>query len=245
MDDVDVWGVCRYVVLGADILIRVLVCDDQEIVRKGLDIILTHAGGIEVVGLAANGVEACKKAAEYDPDVILMDLKMPILNGVQATSRIRSAVADGESQRILVLTTYDADDWVFDAIRAGASGYLLKDTDGDEILYAIRETAVGRVHLDSRIAGKVLEEFRRMEATPQNQPVKKSDPNLAFDSLTQRERSILDQMSLGKTNGEIAATLFLAEGTVKNNVSQIIQKLHANSRTQAILTALRSGLVDL
>ena len=227
-------------------MIKVLICDDQEIVRKGLNIILTHAEGIEVVGLAEDGLEACKQAAQHDPDVILMDLKMPQLNGVQATEKISKASAESPTQRILVLTTYDADDWVFDAIRAGASGYLLKDTDGDEILHAIRETAAGRVHLDSRIAGKVLQEFRRIETHPPTKaPNKAADPSLQFDALTERERSILDQMSLGKTNGEIAATLFLAEGTVKNNVSQIIQKLHANTRTQAILNALRSGLVDL
>ena len=227
-------------------MIKVLICDDQEIVRKGLSIILTHAEGIEVVGLAENGQEACQIAAERDPDVILMDLKMPLLNGVQATEKISKTSADRSTQRILVLTTYDADEWVFDAIRAGASGYLLKDTDGDEILHAIRETAAGRAHLDSRIAGKVLQEFRRIEShPPAKTPNKAADPSLQFDSLTERERSILDQMSLGKTNGEIANTLFLAEGTVKNNVSQIIQKLHANTRTQAILNALRSGLVDL
>lgn len=227
-------------------LIKVLICDDQEIVRKGLSIILTHAAGIEVVGLAENGQEACEQAARLNPDVILMDLKMPILNGVQATTKIRATAPSDLAQRILVLTTYDADDWVFDAIRAGASGYLLKDTDGEEIVQAIRETAAGRVHLDSRIAGKVLHEFRRMETTPINLPKGRNvDPMLKIDTLTERELSILDQMSLGKTNGEIAAALFLAEGTVKNNVSQIIQKLHANTRTQAILTALRSGLVDL
>ncbi|MFK7801041.1 MAG: response regulator [Anaerolineae bacterium] len=227
-------------------MIKVLICDDQDIVRKGLNIILTHADGVEVVGLAENGKVACELAAELNPDVILMDLKMPILNGVQATAKIKAATSGKMSQRILVLTTYDADDWVFDAIRAGASGYLLKDTDGDEIVFAIRETAAGRVHLDSRIAGKVLQEFRRLETAPPSAPKgREIDPNLKIDSLTDREQSILDQMSLGKTNGEIAATLFLAEGTVKNNVSQIIQKLHANTRTQAILTALRSGLVDL
>lgn len=227
-------------------MIKVLICDDQEIVRKGLNIILTHADGVEVVGLAENGQVACKMAADLNPDVILMDLKMPILNGVQATAKIKAAVSGEASQRILVLTTYDADDWVFDAIRAGASGYLLKDTDGDEILFAIRETAAGRAQLDSRIAGKVLQEFRRLETVPPKTPKgREADANLKIDSLTERELSILDQMSLGKTNSEIAAALFLAEGTVKNNVSQIIQKLHANSRTQAILTALRSGLVDL
>ena len=223
-------------------MIKVLICDDQDIVRKGLNIILTHADGIDVVGLAENGQVACEKAAELEPDVILMDLKMPILNGVQATKKITSK---NSQQSILVLTTYDGDDWVFDAIRAGAKGYLLKDTDGDEILHAIRETADGRVHLDSRIAGKVLEEFRKIKPAPVKSQTRQPDEAPKYDTLTDREQSILEQMALGKSNGDIAAELFLAEGTIKNNVSQIIQKLQANSRTQAILAALRSGLVDL
>lgn len=223
-------------------MIKVLICDDQDIVRKGLNIILTHADGIEVVGLAKDGKEACAKAAELQPDVILMDLKMPILNGVQATKQISE---QNQNAAILVLTTYDGDDWVFDAIQAGAKGYLLKDTDGEEILHAIHETAAGRVHLDSRIAGKVLDEFRKISTHNAKRPKSPSEGDHQFDKLTGREQSILEQMALGKSNADIAAELFLAEGTVKNNVSQIIQKLHANSRTQAILSALRSGLVDL
>ncbi|MEM9774095.1 MAG: response regulator transcription factor [Chloroflexota bacterium] len=224
-------------------MIRVLICDDQEIVRKGLNIILTHAEGIQVVGLAEDGADCLQKSAELEPDLVLMYLKMPKLNGIQTTEKLRKKK---NGAKILVLTTYDADEWVFDAIKAGASGYLLKDTDGDEIVHAIKETAAGRVHLDSRIAGKVLSEFRRinLQAT---ESVSKKPKQIDFEieKLTEREQSILEQMALGKSNADIAAELFLAEGTIKNNVSQIIQKLHANSRTQAILTALRSGLVDL
>ena len=224
-------------------MIKVLICDDQEIVRKGLNIILTHADGIEVVGLAEDGADCLKKAADLGPDLILMDLKMPKLNGIQTTEKIRKEKAD---IKVLVLTTYDEDEWVFDAIKAGASGYLLKDTDGDEIVHAIKETAAGRVHLDSRIAGKVLAEFRRINQQPIATRIKKAETtDFEIEKLTDREQSILEQMALGKSNADIAAELFLAEGTIKNNVSQIIQKLHANSRTQAILTALRSGLVDL
>lgn len=224
-------------------MIKVLICDDQEVVRKGLNIILTHADGIEVVGMAENGVEACELTADLAPDVVLMDLKMPKLNGIEATKKITVANPD---QAVLVLTTYDADDWVFDAIRAGARGYLLKDSNGDEILHALNETVEGRSYLDARIAGKVLNEFRRLQdEPPQQEPKKSSKPIPEFEALTDREMSILEQMATGKSNGEIAAALFLAEGTVKNNVSNIIQKLHANSRTQAIINAFKGGMVDL
>lgn len=225
-------------------MIKVLICDDQEIVRKGLNIILTHADGIQVVGVAQDGADCLEKTAELGPDIILMDLKMPKLNGVQTTEKIRQHKT---APKVLVLTTYDADEWVFDAIKAGASGYLLKDTDGDEIVHAIKETAAGRVYLDSRVAGKVLAEFQRINQQSITPSSKKNQEALDFEieKLTDREQSILEQMALGKSNADIAAELFLAEGTIKNNVSQIIQKLHANSRTQAILTALRSGLVDL
>lgn len=224
-------------------MIKVLICDDQEVVRKGLNIILTHADGVEVVGMAENGAEACDLTAKLAPDVVLMDLKMPILNGIEATKKITEKDPD---QAVLVLTTYDADDWVFDAIRAGARGYLLKDSNGDEILHALNETVEGRSYLDARIAGKVLNEFRRLQTEPPDKKSKKSnEATLEFESLTEREMSILEQMATGKSNGEIAAELFLAEGTVKNNVSNIIQKLHANSRTQAIINAFKGGMVDL
>lgn len=221
-------------------MISVLICDDQEIVRKGLNIILTHAEGFEVVGTAENGQLACESVAKLKPDVVLMDLKMPILNGIQATRRL---TAENPDLPILVLTTYDGDDWVFDAIQAGARGYLLKDSDGEEILKAIRDTFEGRTHLDSRIAGKVIHEFRRLQTDKPKGVKEKAEHQ--FESLTEREHSILEQMAQGKSNSEIAAELFLAEGTVKNNVSQIIQKLHANSRTQAIIAAYKGGLVDL
>lgn len=221
-------------------MIRVLICDDQDIVRKGLNIILTPQTDIDVVGLAQNGREAVEKASATMPDLVLMDLKMPVLNGVEATKQIVKAYPE---TKVLVLTTYDGDEWVFDAVRAGASGYLLKDTAGDKLVDAIRETMAGRVMLDPQIAGKIIGAFKEFEAAPP--APKPTDPSLKFESLTERETSILVEMAQGKTNGQIAQDLFLAEGTVKNNVSQIIQKLQVNSRTQAILKALRSGLVDL
>lgn len=218
--------------------IRVLICDDQEVVRKGLNIILAHSAGIEVVGLAENGEQAVAKAKVDQPDVILMDLKMPKLNGIHATRRITTAFP---AINIIILTTFDGDEWVFDAIRAGASGYLLKDSSGEEIVAAIKDVKNGRIHLDPQIAGKILTEFNRLD----NAPVKAKADDPVLESLTERELSILQLMAQGQNNQEIAEALFLAPGTVKNNVSNILGKLHANDRTQAVLTALRRGIVDL
>lgn len=219
-------------------MIRVLIVDDQEIVRKGLNIILAYSTGIEVVGFAENGEAAVNLAAKLKPDVVLMDLKMPILNGIHATRRICSAFP---AIKVVVLTTYDADQWVFDAIRAGASSYLLKDADGEEIVNTVREVVEGKVHLDPQIAGKILQEFKQLDRTPIKSPAN----NPMLEALTERELSILRLMAQGQTNRDIAQTLFLAHGTVKNNVSQIIKKLHTNDRTQAVLAALRRGIVDL
>ncbi|MCI0398850.1 MAG: response regulator transcription factor [Chloroflexi bacterium] len=219
-------------------MVRVLICDDQDVVRKGLNIILSQAEGVEVVGLAEDGQVAVEKAVALKPDVVLMDLKMPTLNGIHATRRITTALP---AVKVVVLTTYDADEWVFDAIRAGASGYLLKDADGEEIAAAVRGVVAGEVRLDPHIAGKVLAEFTRLDRSPiASRP---DDPGL--EQLTERELSILREMAKGKTNQEIAETLFLASGTVKNNVSSIIGKLHANDRTQAVIAALRRGIVSL
>jgi DNA-binding NarL/FixJ family response regulator len=219
-------------------MIRVLICDDQDVVRKGLQIILTHSEGIEVVGTAVDGEDAVTQTASLKPDVVLMDLKMPKLNGIHATRRIVTALPN---TKVVVLTTYDGDDWVFDAIRAGASGYLLKDSDGEEIATAVREAASGKSHLDPHIAGKILQEFNRLDRSP---PTARPDDPL-LEELTERELSILQLMTQGKSNQEIADALFLAAGTVKNNVSTILSKLQANDRTQAVLTALRRGIVDL
>jgi len=218
--------------------IKVLICDDQDIVRKGLNIILSHSEGITVVGQASNGREAIDLAKKTEPDVICMDLKMPQINGVQATQQITKLLP---KSRILVLTTFDADEWVFDAIRAGAHGYLLKDTDGTEIVAAIRDTAAGKAHIDPNIAHKVLDAFRELEKNP---PKRQPDDPL-IESLTEREMSILELMAQGHTNRQIAETIHLAPGTVKNNVSNIINKLHTNDRTQAVLAALRRGIVNL
>lgn len=219
-------------------MIRVLICDDQEVVRKGLNIILSHADGLGVTGLAQDGEDAWQQVKTNPPDVVLMDLKMPRLNGVHVTRRITTAFPQ---VKVVVLTTYDGDEWVFDAIRAGASGYLLKDASSEEIVAAIVDAVNGRVHLDTTIAAKLLDEFNRLDRAP----LQPQADNTHLETLTERELSILRLMAQGQTNQEIADTLFLATGTVKNNVSSIISKLHANDRTQAVLAALRHGIVNL
>lgn len=219
-------------------MIRVVICDDQEVVRKGLRIILEHTEGMAVVGTAANGEEAVAQVAAHLPDVVLMDLKMPVLNGIHATRRLTAAYPQ---VRVLVLTTYDADEWVLDAMRAGASGYLLKDAEGEEIATAVRQAARGETPLDPAIAGRLVAAFRAA-----NTAVASANAQTPLlDALTERENSVLALMAQGMNNRQIAETLFLAEGTVKNNVSQIIGKLQANDRTQAVVFALRQGLVSL
>ena len=219
---------------------RVLIVDDQEVVRQGLGVILTHAEAVEVAGYAADGLEALAQVAALAPDVVLMDLKMPRLNGIQATARI---TREHPGVKVVVLTTYDADEWLFDAIRAGASGYLLKDSDSEEIVDAVRRAFEGEVRVDPAVAGRVLREFNRLKALPR--AVERGEDLPMIEELTERELAILQQLAQGKSNKEIAAALYLAEGTVKNYVSIIIEKLHANDRTHAAILALKRGLATL
>jgi DNA-binding NarL/FixJ family response regulator len=223
---------------------HVLIVDDQAIVRRGLGVILQHQSGIEVVGYAADDQEALDQVAATAPDVVLMDLKMPRLNGIQATERIVEQVP---AAKVVVLTTYDSEEWVFDAIRAGASGYLLKDSDSQDVVAAVQGAADGEVRLDPSIAGKVLQEFNRLKglARPPGLPGRGTNELPPLEELTARELSILQEMAQGKSNREIVTTLFLAEGTVKNYVSIIISKLQANDRTQAAIMALKRGLATL
>jgi two-component system, NarL family, response regulator LiaR len=211
-------------------VIRVLICDDQQVVCEGLRAILSTAPQIEVVGLARDGAEALERTAATRPDVVLMDLKMPVMNGVQATREIRARFP---GVRILVLTTYDADQWVFDAVRAGASGYLLKDSPGDALIAAVEGTAAGRSHLDPAVAGRLLEQISRASS---------GHPDPLPDSLTEREREVLGLLGRGWGNAAIASHLHLTEGTVRNHVSAILGKLGVSDRTQAALIALRNGL---
>lgn len=212
-------------------MIRVLICDDQVVVREGLRAILSTASGIEVVGEASDGAEAVELVPQTQPDVVLMDLKMPGLNGVQATRVIRDRYAD---VRVLVLTTYDADEWVFDAIRSGASGYLLKDTPREGLIAAIKGTAAGKTHVDPAVAGKLFAQVAQGTAPAQTS---------IADDLSPRELDVLRLLARGLSNADIAQRLYLSEGTVRNYVSAVLSKLDVADRTQAAVLALRHGLV--
>ncbi len=209
---------------------KVVICDDQTIVRDGLSMLLKLEKDIEVVGAAGDGDAAVSMVDKKKPDLVLMDLKMPIMNGVEATRRIKT---DHPEVKVLVLTTYDDDEWVFDAIRAGASGYLLKDTPRDDLIKAIRGTVAGKSYVDPSVAGKMLGQL----SSRQTQPA-----SVITQKLTERETEILSLIGKGLSNGEIAGRLFLSEGTVRNHVSSILAKLGVSDRTQAAVIAIQHGL---
>jgi DNA-binding NarL/FixJ family response regulator len=223
--------------------IRVLVVDDQQIVRQGLTTILKYEPGIEVAGQAADGLQAVELVGELAPDVVLMDLKMPRLGGIPATRRI---CRQWPETQVIILTTYDADDLVFEGIKAGAKGYLLKDASAEELVAAIRGVMRGESSIDPAVARRVMEEFQRLatsEAVGRSRTEVRDEP--LVEPLTPREEDVLDLLAEGLSNREIAGRLHLTEGTVRNYVSTIIAKLQANDRTHAVVTALRRGLVDL
>jgi DNA-binding NarL/FixJ family response regulator len=214
-------------------MIRVLICDDQELVREGLRVILNNAAGIEVVGVAEDGAAALALIPTTRPDLILMDLKMPGVNGIQATRLVRQQYP---AVQVLVLTTYDGDEWVFDAIRSGAAGYLLKDSPRDTLLAAIKGTVEGKTHVDPAVAGKLFSQIAQTPTAP--------DTSVAAD-LSERELDVLRLLARGLSNPDIAERLHLSEGTVRNYVSAVLTKLDVADRTQAAVIALRYGLVDL
>lgn len=214
-------------------MIRVIICDDQEIVCQGLSTILNNDPHIQVVGSANNGIEVLELVQKYQPDLVLMDLKMPDMNGIQATQKIRNTYPQ---VKVLVLTTYDDDEWLFDAIRAGAAGYLLKDTPSINLIKAIKGTVEGETYLDPEVAGKVLSTVARQNHAP--------IPSFQIQ-LSERETDILQLMARGLTNADIARELYLSEGTVRNYTSVIFTKLGVNDRTQAVIAALRYGLVNI
>jgi DNA-binding NarL/FixJ family response regulator len=209
---------------------KVIVCDDQDIVRDGLELLLKLEADIEVVGIASDGGEAVEMALREKPDLVLMDLKMPVMNGVEATREIKSKCPE---VKVLVLTTYGTDDWVFDAIRAGASGYLLKDTSREGVLSAIRGTVEGKTFIDPSGAGKVLSEVSS---------TKKKPATAITAKLTEREAEVLRLLARGLSNEDIAKKLFLSGGTVRNHISAIVDKLGVSDRTQAAIIAIQNGL---
>jgi DNA-binding NarL/FixJ family response regulator len=222
--------------------IRVLLVDDQQIVRQGLATILKYAEGIEVAGQAGDGEEAVRLAHEIQPDVVLMDIKMPRLGGIPATRQICAELPD---TFVIILTTYDTDNLVFEGIKAGAQGYLLKDATSEMLIEAIHGVVRGESRLDPSVARKVLKEFQQLAVAPPTQSQKRLPGEALIESLTPREEEVLQLLVEGLANKEISARLHLTEGTVKNYVSAIISKLQANDRTHAVVTALRRGLAEL
>lgn len=222
--------------------VRVLLVDDQQIVRQGLATILKYAPGIDVVGQAGDGEEAVALARGLRPDVVFMDLKMPRLGGIPATRQICAELPD---THVIILTTYDADDLVFEGIKAGARGYLLKEATSETLVEAVQGVMRGESQLDPGVARKVLGEFQRLAALSSAGPAKELPDDLNLEPLTPREEEVLHLLTEGLSNREIGEQLHLTEGTVKNYVSAIIAKLHANDRTHAVVTAIRRGLVSL
>ena len=214
-------------------MIKVLICDDQDLVCEGLKAILSTSPDIQVVGVANDGAEALALIPECQPDLVLMDLKMPGMNGVHATRHIRQQFSDIQ---VLVLTTYDADEWVFDAIRAGANGYLLKDTPRERLMAAIQEAVAGKTPVDPNVAGKLFAHVAQQTTAP--------DTTIA-SLLSEREKEVLGLLGKGLSNKEIADRIYLSEGTVRNYVSSIFEKLGVTDRTQAAILAIRYGLADL
>ncbi|MGW1988687.1 response regulator [Embleya sp. NPDC001921] len=215
--------------------IRVLIADDQMMVRQGFTVLLNAEPDIEVVGQAVDGLDAVGRVAELAPDVVLMDIRMPRLGGIEATRRVTGA-GDG-SVKVLVLTTFDLDEYVYEALRAGASGFLLKDASAEELAHAVRVVAAGDALLAPNITKRLITEFSRLGGAPRT-PLKER-----LGDLTERETEVLSLIAQGLSNAEIAGTLVVAEQTVKTHVGRILIKLGLRDRTQAAVYAYESGLI--
>ncbi|MCT6780273.1 response regulator transcription factor [Streptomyces sp. CS7] len=215
--------------------IRAVIADDQMMVRQGFSVLLDAEPDIEVVGQAVNGLDAIDKVAELAPDVALMDIRMPELGGIEATRRITSP--EGSTVKVLVLTTFDLDEYVYEALRAGASGFLLKDASADELAHAVRVVAAGDALLSPNITKRLIVEFSRTAGAPRA-PLKER-----VGDLTERETEVLTLIAGGLSNAEIARQLIVAEQTVKTHVGRILVKLGVRDRTQAAVFAYESGLV--
>ena len=219
---------------GAPAPIRVLVVDDQELVRSGFCVILDAADGITVVGEAANGEAAVSQVAAHEPDVVLMDIRMPGMDGLEATRLITGSAP--AAPKVVMLTTFDLDDYVYEALRAGASGFLLKDSPRHDLIAAVRAAAAGDALLAPSVTRRLIEAFARRP--PETSP---SPSQLA--SLTAREREVLLLLARGRSNSEIAAKLFVSEATVKTHVGNLLAKLGLRDRVQAVILAYETGIV--
>ncbi|MFZ2470670.1 MAG: response regulator transcription factor [Methanothrix sp.] len=213
--------------------IRLLICDDQSIVCEGLRAIFDTVPEVQLVGIAHNGLEAVDCVSSLYPDLVLMDLKMPEMDGVRATRIIREKFPETQ---VLILTTFDTEEWLLNAVRSGAAGYILKDTPREELVKTIIDTVNGLHFIDPQVAGKLLEYVANSQASPSIQ-----DQQL-INTLNDREREILQYLGRGYTNAEIAHSLFLTEGTIKNYVSNVLSKLGVTDRTQAAILAVRNSL---
>jgi len=214
---------------------RVLIADDQALLRAGFRKLLETAPGIEVVGEAGDGREAVDEARRLRPTVVLMDIRMPRLDGIEATRRLTSS--DGDAIRVLILTTFGLDDYVYDALRAGASGFLLKDAPPEELLAAIEIVARGDALIAPAVTRSVIEEFVRRSPAP-------SPPAPLLDELTAREREVLELLARGLSNAEIAERLVIGHSTVKTHVNRLLTKLGLRDRAQAVVFAYESGFVQ-
>jgi DNA-binding NarL/FixJ family response regulator len=213
--------------------IRVLLVDDQAMVRAGFRMILESEPGIDVVGEAENGEQAVAATRRLRPDVVLMDIQMPAQDGLQATRRITDS--PGLSSRVVILTTFERDDYVFDALQAGASGFLLKNAPPEQLIHAVRVVAAGDALLAPSITRRIIETFAARPIKPQL--------NARLQSLTPREREVLVLLARGNSNAELAAALFVSEGTIKTHVSSLLAKLELRDRVQAVVLAYESGLL--
>jgi DNA-binding NarL/FixJ family response regulator len=212
--------------------IRTLVVDDQSMVRAGLHMLLADEPDIEVVAEAGNGLEAISQAARYRPDVVLMDIRMPELDGLEATRRILAADRDA---KVLVLTTFNLDDYVYESLRAGASGFVLKDEPPEQLIAAVRTVAAGEALLSPSVTRSVIAHFTRQRRQP---------PPSAVQSLTAREMDVFRLIAAGLSNAEIGRELFISDTTVKTHVTRLLQKLAVRDRAQAIVLAYQSNLFD-
>jgi DNA-binding NarL/FixJ family response regulator len=216
--------------------VRLVVVDDQEVVRAGFGALLATQPDFTVVGSARDGAEAVRLCAQHQPDVVLMDVRMPVMDGIEATRLIASTVGDGERPRIIMLTTFDLDEYVYDALSAGASGFLLKEVTAERLFEAVRVVAAGEALLAPGVTRRLISEFARLRPRPPRQRSR-------LDELTPRETEVLRLVAAGLSNAEIAERLVVSDETVKTHVSRVLAKLGLRDRTQAVVAAYESGLV--
>jgi DNA-binding NarL/FixJ family response regulator len=214
------------------VTVRVLIADDQAMVRAGFRMLLSDEDGIEVVGEATNGLQAVDKAARLDPDVILMDIRMPDLDGLEATRRI---LRSSPEARVLILTTFGLDEYVYEGLCIGASGFVLKDDPPEQLIAAVRTVAKGEGLLSPAVTTRVIREFSRRP---------RPTPAAGYDELTRRERDVFRLLARGLSNAEIAGELFLSDTTVKSHVTHLLQKLDLRDRVQAVVLAYETGVVE-